>query len=117
MKIVDKTVKQVRQGDCLLTRIDSIPDSAKKAKAEKGRFIVAHSETGHHHVVAERPGVELFNTENPLISYLRVIEQTETTLEHLRSFDTHEAYLLKGGCYEIRRQQEFTPQGWRRVQD
>ena len=117
MKIVDKSVKQVRQGDCLLTRVDSIPESAKRASPENGRFIVAHSETGHHHVVAERPGVELFNTENPLVSYLRVIEQTETTLEHLRSFDTHEAYLLKGGCYEIRRQQEFTPAGWRRVQD
>ena len=117
MKIVDKTVKQIRQGDCLLTRIDSIPDSAKKAKSENGQFIIAHSETGHHHVVAERPGVELFDTENPLISYLRVIEQTETTLEHLRSFDTHEAYLLKGGCYEIRRQRQKTPEGWARVQD
>ena len=117
MKIFEEIIRQARQGDCLLTRVKEIPDSAKKVASEEGGFIAAHSETGHHHVVAERPGVELFDTENPLISYLRVIEQTETTLEHLRSFDTHEAYLLKGGCYEIRRQRQKTPEGWARVQD
>ena len=117
MRIFEEIIRQVRQGDCLLTRVGSIPDSATKVASEKGGFVAAHSETDHHHVVTERPGVEFLNTENQLISYLRVIEQTETTLEHLRSFDTHEAYLLKGGCYEIRRQRQKTPKGWARVED
>ena len=117
MKIVDKTVTQIRQGDCLLTRVESIPDVAVAVIPINGKFVAAHSETGHSHVIEAKPGVELFDTENPLISYLRVIEQTETTLEHLRSFDTHEAYLLKGGCYEIRRQRQKTPEGWARVED
>ena len=109
--------KQAAQGDVLITRISCIPDGAIPVSPQNGRFVAAHSETGHSHVIDAKPGVELFDTENPLISYLRVIEQTETTLEHLRAFDTHEAYLLKGGCYEIRRQRQKTPEGWARVQD
>ena len=108
---------QAAQGDLLITRVKSLPKSAKPLKAEKGKFILAHSETGHHHTVVECHGVEFFGTDDPLVSYLRVIDNVEVTLEHERSFDTHEALLLKGGTYEIRRQREYTPQGWRRVVD
>ena len=38
-------------------------------------------------------------------------------LEHHRSIDTHEALEIKPGIYEIRRQREYTPQGFRRVAD
>ncbi len=109
--------RQAAQGDLLITQIKSLPKSVKPIPAEKGRFICAHSETGHCHVVTEKPGVEFFGTEDPLVAYLRVIDGVEVTLEHERSFDTHESLLLKGGTYEIRRQREYTPQGWRKVQD
>lgn len=108
---------QAAQGDLLIRRIESIPAGAKPMKAEDGKFIVAHSETSHHHVIAERPGVQVFNTEDPLVSYLSVIDSVEVTLEHLRNFDTHESILVKGGTYEIRRQREYTPEGWRMVAD
>ena len=109
--------KQAAQGDVLITRISSIPKDAVPAKAEKGKFVVAHSETGHHHTVAERPGVKFFQGKDPAIAYLDIIDSVETTLEHERTFDTHESLLLKGGTYEIRRQQEWFPEGWRRVAD
>lgn len=111
---------QAAQGDLYIRRITAIPAAAKPMKAEKGHFIVAHSETGHHHVIAERPGVQVFTTDDPLVSYLRVIEATEATealLEHLRSFDTHETIAIPPGEYELRRQREYTPEGWRRVED
>lgn len=111
---------QAAQGDLYIRRIDAIPGAAKPMAAEAGKFIVAHSETGHHHVIAERPGVQVFATEDPLVMYLRVIdatEQTEALLEHLRSFDTHEAIAIPPGDYELRRQREHTPEGWRRVED
>lgn len=114
MNIVNK---QAAQGDVLITRVDVLPGNVKKVTAVNGQFIVGHSETGHHHVVIDGPGIEMFDTENPLISYLKVIDNVETTMEHLRSFDTHEPYLLKGGTYEIRRQRQKTPNGWERVQD
>lgn len=108
------------QGDLMIRRIASIPADAKPVAAERGKFVVAHSETGHNHVIAERPNVKMFTTGDPMISYLQVIEATEATetlLEHLRSFDTHETIKIAPGNYEIRRQREYTPEGWRRVED
>lgn len=108
------------QGDVMLRRVDKIPAGAKPAAAVRGAFVVAHSETGHNHVIAERPNVRLYDTENPLLSYLEVIEATdaaEVLLEHLRSFDTHETVKIPPGIFEVRRQREHTPEGWRRAQD
>lgn len=108
------------QGDLLIRRIDSIPADAKEVKAEQGLFVVAHSETGHHHVIAERQNVQLYSNGDPMVSYLHVIqaeEEVETIIEHMRSFDTHEPILIPPGNYEIRRQREHTPQGWRKIED
>ena len=38
-------------------------------------------------------------------------------LEHLRSFDTHEPILFEKGAYQVRRQREYIPEGFRRVED
>jgi hypothetical protein len=41
----------------------------------------------------------------------------EAVVEHLRSFDTHESISIGPGNYEIRRQRENAPEGWRRAAD
>ena len=108
------------QGDLLIRKIDILPKGLKQLKAEKGFYIVAHSETGHNHVIAERPQVKLYSDDNPMVSYLEIVETTEKVealIEHLRSFDTHETINIPAGIYEIRRQREYTPEGWRRVED
>lgn len=113
-------VNMAAQGDLMIRRIKEIPASAKAMSAERGNYVVAHSETMHDHVIADRPNVKLFSTDDPMVSYLQVIEATdatETQLEHLRSFDTHETIVISPGNYEIRRQREYTPEGWRRVED
>lgn len=116
-----KTFKNcAAQGDLMIRRIDKLPTDAKPVAAERGAFIVAHSETGHNHIIKERPNVQLFTTGDPLVTYLQVIdatEQTETLLEHLRSFDKHETIVIPSGVFELRRQREYTPEGWRRVED
>lgn len=112
--------KCAAQGDLLIRRIDKLPDGVKPLAAEKGQFVVAHSETGHNHVIAEQPNVKLYTTGDPMVSYLEVIEATdamETLLEHLRGHDTHETISIPSGVFEIRRQREYTPEGWRRVED
>lgn len=50
-----------------------------------------------------------------MICYLSISDPTALT--HERSFDTHEPILLNPGIYEVRRQREYTPQGWRRIED
>ena len=111
---------QAAQGDLLIRRVNSIPNTAKLSIAENGVYVVAHSETGHHHVVKETTRVKLYDTNDPLVSYLEVIEATdasEVLIEHLRSYDTHESLCVPIGLFEIRRQREYTPKGWRRVAD
>ena len=116
-----KTFKNcAAQGDLMIRRIEKLSENLNLMNPENGAYIVAHSETGHHHVIAERQNVRVFESDDPLISYLEVIEateETETLIEHLRSFDTHESLLITPGIYEIRRQREYTPEGWRRVAD
>jgi hypothetical protein len=103
------------QGDVFLRRIDRLPEGLIPAKAENGFHIVAHSETGHNHVVKERSAQLLIDKTNAFIAYLDVAKPCE--LEHLRDFDTHESLALEPGLYEVRRQVEFGPEGWRRAQD
>ena len=103
------------QGDLCIRRIAEFPANLKTGKAEDGIYILAHSETGHRHVVKGHTAQLLIDETNAFIAYLDVAEPTE--LEHLRSFDTHEPYLLAPGKYEIRRQREHTPEGWRRAAD
>lgn len=107
--------KQAAQGDLLITRIEKLPEGLEVAKAEKGLHVVAHSETGHNHVVKERSAQLLIDKTNAFIGYLNVLEPCE--IEHLRNFDTHKPIALDKGVYEIRRQREYTPQGYRRAQD
>lgn len=113
-----KTFKrQAAQGDMLITKIDSMPKGAKPISSEGGKFILAHSETGHHHTVKKTKGVSFFsNDNNPFIAYL-VVDNTKCYVEHERSFDKHETLKFPPGIFEIRRQREYTPEGFRRAQD
>ena len=108
--------KQAAQGDLLIRRVDKIPDDAKEVLG-KNRLVLAHSETGHHHAIKEHPTVCHFRQDNqPLISFLEVSGDA-VILEHQRPWDTHAPILVEKGTYEIRRQREYVPEGWRRVED
>lgn len=107
--------RQAAQGDLLIIRRESVKiNDAAPVHSQ----IVAHSETGHHHVVViDPPGrLEFSPGEDPLTSFLRVIG-IPARLEHRRPFDTHETIELLPGDYELRRQREWAPEGWRRVED
>lgn len=111
---------QAAQGDLLIRRVAVLPANLKASPIECGTFIVAHSETGHNHVIDAHPSVRVYDTEDPLLSYLEVIDATdsmETLLRHLRGHDTHETISISPGIYELRRQREYSPEGWRRAAD
>jgi hypothetical protein len=105
------------QGDCLLLKIEKLPADVSLVEAENGQFVVAHSETGHNHCVKERPTVKLYASVDQFRGYLEVTGDQPAVLEHHRSFDTHESLEIKPGIYEIRRQREYTPEGFRRAAD
>ena len=113
-----KTVgyKPCFQGDLMIRRIDALPAGVKQIAAEGEHHILAHSETGHHHVIESCSADRFIDQTNAFISHLRLLGDTE--LRHLREFDTHESYMLEAGVlYEIRNQREYTPEGWRPAAD
>jgi hypothetical protein len=107
------------QGDLFIRRIDKLPEGLK-ASADK-TYIVAHSETGHHHVIEAAPNVRYYPSKSfDQPSYLEVIEATdaaEVVIKHLRTFDTHESLSIPIGIFELRNQREYTPEGWRKAAD
>lgn len=108
---------QCAQGDIFIRRIGSIPKEAVPQEAKGAYVVVTHSETGHDHVFSKLSGVRMFEApNNPLLGYLSVPE-AGATLEHLRPWDTHQSILFQPGHYEVRRQREWSPEGWRRVAD
>jgi hypothetical protein len=116
-----KTIRNyAAQGDILIIRCAEIPVGAKVQQREGGRIIVTHSETGHHHVI-ERPRVDMYQGEDPMVAWLEVHDAEElpqvAELVHLRDHDTHETIGLPPGKYQVRRQREYTPEGWRQVMD
>ena len=115
-----KTVREVgAQGDVMFCRINDveIPNTAKKVTPVNGYHVVAHSETGHHHQIAADGRITMLMDESdPFTCYLRV-DGFNAEVVHNRSFDTHETLALPAGTWQVRRQREYTPKGFRRVED
>jgi hypothetical protein len=95
-------------GECLVTRIDSIPSDAVSEPVDlsKGFVIIADSETtGNHHVLDCPPaaGVEFFKTPTGK----RYVKVDNTTQVRCVVADRHTAIPMTPGTYEIGFQQEY----------
>jgi hypothetical protein len=112
--------RMAAQGDSMLIRIDNFPENLERIEPnEHNQIVVAHSETGHHHVlladrvIAYKPaGVKEVDLYEMFLSV-----EAPTELNHLRAFDTHETLLVPPGKYTVRRQREYIPEGFRKAQD
>jgi len=94
-----KTVEKMgAQGDVVFRRVEGVPAGAKKMK-RKGPLVVAHSETGHHHVIQE-PGVVQFDIPgNPLVCYLQLTDGLSgdgCSVVHQRPWDSRVFLVLVG---------------------
>jgi hypothetical protein len=120
MKIVNKCAAQ---GDVLFRRVTEIPKTAVEQK-RTGDLVVAHSETGHHHSIADKAVTAFAEPGDSLTCYLRMDSGIDAVggvdVVHHRAWDTHETIRLlgkPGDVWQVRRQREWTPEGWRRVED
>src|SRR5271157_5351659 len=90
------------QGDVFVKRIDSIPKSAVEAAVSEespGKYVVAHSETGHHHVIDAARAKFYIDPADTMVGYISVFDK-HVDIEHLRPFDTHEPLRLPTGSFE-----------------
>ncbi len=124
--------RPVAQGDILILPVlqGDVPEGFTPVPTANGEWIVAHSETGHHHVLMERKSdaprmqssdssVTLFrrqaSADVEIESYVKAFDGAQ--IVHRRGWDTHETIDLPAGTFLIKRQQQPTPAGWRKVQD
>jgi hypothetical protein len=92
-----------------------VPQNACRVAPTNGAIIVGHSETGHHHVL-DAECAELYRLPDSILEALLVVEKP-VALEHLREFDKHEPILFEPGVYRVKYLREYTPEGFRKVQD
>lgn len=119
------SAKLVAQGDVLFRRVERLPDGLVRMPRENGKLIVAHSETGHHHSIADLAVEGWHDPQDPLNAYLRwdgPLDAGGAVVLHERRYDTHEDVCLLGEgdavVWQVRRQREMSPWGdERRVED
>jgi len=85
-------MERFSQGELTFVKLPEDADMSGKAFADTdtdGRWIIGHSETGHHHVMDRAP-VQIVERDNAPIGVriLRLIVAEPVACEHLRSFDT-----------------------------
>ena len=110
------------QGDLVIHRIAKLPEGVVQVDPENGVHIVAHSETGHHHVITAERVKAYRPVDDKIFKMFLEIDRLEgedmPAIDHLRSFDTHESLKpSKPGIFQINRQRERRPYGWSRAQD
>lgn len=115
-----KTAKRMAaQGDVLFRRVKAIDPKYIRVDRCGMTLIVTHSESGHNHEIAE-PSVAMFaDPKDAFVCYLQLGDGA-CDVTHLRAWDTHETLRLlgkPGDIWEVRRQREHTPEGFRRVED
>lgn len=102
-----------RQGDIMLVPVAKIPTQTA-AEIENGRLVLAHGEvTGHHHSFKLADNVALFREDGSGGGLFLSVTDTPAPLEH----QEHHTIAVPPGNYEVRRQQEYSPEAVRRVED
>lgn len=101
------------QGEITIVRIGGVQKNkelgGKPLALETGKFIIGHSETGHHHVLERTAGatVTVMDHAPEGMKILHMILTEANALVHNRAHDTHETIALDPGEYEVRIAREF----------
>ena len=100
-----KTNETILHGECIVTRVDTIPPTAKRIAVDGAFKIVAPSETtGNHHVVDTPVGVNFFQDGDTLFMESDVDTQIRCVMA-----ERHDAVDLPAGTYEFGSQLEYDP--------
>jgi len=99
------------QGEVNIRRIEQVPKGTPlgKMQPENGRYILGHSESGHHHVidaagatVMEQPGAPAgMRVLYALLDEPNALKQDAAS--------PHEEIALEPGLYEVRISREYNP--------
>lgn len=93
-------MRSYMHGENMLTPAEMPKGKAKQLK----RFIVGHSESGHHHVLESTVDMDVIEAAETIIRVNRTAK-----LKHLKSFDIHETLTVEPGVYKITHKTEYDP--------
>ena len=99
-----------RQGDLLFVRLTEITEKARENP--DGRVLARGEATGHSHAIAE---ADLAHCEVFLDGADRLIVRAKADVNVIHQ--EHDQVALESGTWEVRRQREYEPAGWRHVRD
>jgi hypothetical protein len=97
-------IKPIRHGEIMLVPVDKIP-SGEVSKHSK--FIVGHSETGHHHVLESETQFEVMTAGEKQDLYFRLFEPAK--LVHKKQTDKHRDLVIPAGTYKRFHDTEYDP--------
>jgi hypothetical protein len=98
-------MRQIRQGDVLLVRVEAPTGELVDVAREYGRVVLAHGEvTGHAHAIVDE-AAQLVTAAEALDLYLIVHGEQPVSLVH----EEHETLSVDPGAYRVVRQREYTP--------
>src|SRR3990167_8997992 len=87
----------VRHGEVILKPVSSLPKESQLVKTTK-KYIVAHSETGHHHVLESVDNYEVFTLKGN--TYIKL--GTVGTLFHEKTGkEVHTPHKLQPSVYKV----------------
>lgn len=91
----------VMHGELWLQPIDDLPTGES---TKHSMFVLAHSETGHHHVLQSDTEFTVVEGKDRSI----LLEEV-ATLFHQKTFDIHETRVIAPGAYKTYYKSEYDP--------
>jgi hypothetical protein len=98
--------RMIRHGELLMIPVTELPEKTEQVFEGK-EYIVAHSETGHHHVAVGNVTVFKPIGADSADIYLRA--NKDSIIEHRKSFDKHQTLTIHEGLYLCRPKVEYDP--------
>ena len=95
-----------RQGDVLFIQRETPPE---KFECVPSGIVAMGSATGHSHALRADGHGKLAKADEKLF----VLAESDTSIDH----QEHDTITLSPGTWEVRRQREETPEGFRQVED
>ena len=94
----------IQHGEVLMVPVTRAPKSKTKKVTSQ---IIAHSETGHHHVVEAKQEFEVMGDLDKQDLYLRLFEPAK--LVHKKAIEKHRDIVVAPGDWKILHKSEYDP--------
>lgn len=97
--------KPLQHGEVMLVPVIEVPEGMKQHRTKS--FIVAHSETGHHHVLECDQEMAVYSDEEENKFFVQLFAPGK--LVHKKTYDSHKTLEADPIIYEVHPKREYNP--------